>query len=87
MEHLHYEQLDAKINSQAGGVLDTTFHLKGRFMPPKPQKAQVGLMDYLNGTWTQKPLNLPSGTPVELYLDVPVNLDDILDSLAQFGGK
>jgi len=87
MEHLHYEQLDAKINSQAGGVLDTTFHLKGRFMPPKPQKAQVSLMDYLNGTWTQKPLNLPSGTPVELYLDVPVNLDDILDSLAQFGGK
>ena len=87
MEHLHYEQLDAKINSQAGGVLDTTFHLKGRFLPPKAQKAQVSLMDYLNGTWTQKPLNLPSGTPVELYLDVPVNLDDILDSLAQFGGK
>jgi len=87
MEHLHYDQLDAKIDSQTGGVLDTVFHLKGRFTPPRAQKAQVGLMDYLNGTWTQKPLNLPSGTPVELYLDVPVNLDDILDSLAQFGGK
>ncbi len=87
MEHLHYDQLDAKINSQAGGVLDTAFHLKGRFTPPQQQKAQVSLLDYLNGTWTQKPLKLPSDTPVELYLDVPVNLDDILDSLSQFGGK
>lgn len=87
MEHLHYDQLDAKINSQAGGVLDTAFHLKGRFTPPQQQKAQVSLLDYLNGSWAQKPLKLPSGTPVELYLDVPVNLDDILDSLAQFGGK
>jgi hypothetical protein len=85
MEHLHYDQLDAKVNSQPGGVLDTTFHLKGRFTPPQAQKARIGLMDYLNGTWTQKPLKLPSGTPVELYLDVPVNLDEILNSLAQFG--
>ncbi len=84
MEHLHYDQLDAKINSQPGGVLDTTFHLKGRFAPPQAQKAQISLLDYLNGTWTQKPLKLPSDTPVELTLDVPVNLDDILDSLAQF---
>ena len=87
MEHIHYEQLDAKINSQPGGILDTAFHLKGRFTPPQQQKAQVRLVDYLNGTWTQKPLKLPSDTPVELYLDVPVNLDDILDSLSQFGGK
>jgi hypothetical protein len=85
LEHVHYDQLDAKINSQPGGVLDTTFHLKGRFTPPQTQKAQISLLDYLNGTWTQKPLKLPSGTPVELYLDVPVNLDDILDSVAQFG--
>ncbi len=85
MEHLHYDQLDAKINSQPGGVLDTNFHLKGRYTPPQRQKAQVSLFDYLNGTWTQKPLKLPSDTPVELNLDVPVNLDDILDSLSQFG--
>lgn len=87
MEHIHYEQLDARINSQPGGILDTAFHLKGRFTPPQPQKAKVSLLDYLNGTWTQKPLKLPSDTPVELYLDVPVNFDEILDSIAQFGGK
>jgi hypothetical protein len=84
MEHLHYDQLDTRINSQPGGVLDTTFHLRGRFAPPRAQKAQIGLLDYLDGTWMQKPLKLPSDTPVELTLEVPVNLDDILDSLAQF---
>ena len=32
----------------------------------------------------QKPIKLPSHTPVELYLDVPVNLDEILNDLASF---
>ncbi|MGZ3298316.1 MAG: hypothetical protein ACXU8O_04840 [Asticcacaulis sp.] len=87
MEHLSFDQLDAKLNSQDGGVLDTVFHIKGRFDPPRPQKATVSVRDYLSGAWMHKPLNLPSGTPVELYLDIPVNLDGILNDLSAFSGK
>jgi len=85
MEHLSFDKLDAKINSASGGKLDLTFHIKGRFDPPQPQKATVSLSDYVSGKWMQKPIKLPSGTPIELYLDVPVNLDEILNDLGQFG--
>ena len=85
MEHLSYDKLDARINSAAGGKLDLNFHMKGRFDPPQPQKATVSAADYLSGKWMQKPLKLPSGTPIELYLDVPVNLDEILSDLGQLG--
>lgn len=84
MEHLSYDRLDAKINSAAGGKLDLNFHIKGRFDPPQPQKATVSVSDYVSGKWMQKPIKLPSGTPIELYLDVPVNLDEILNDLGQF---
>lgn len=83
MEHLSYDRLDAKINS-AGGKLDLNFHIKGRFDPPQPQKATVSVSDYVSGKWMQKPIKLPSGTPIELYLDVPINLDEILNDLGQF---
>jgi hypothetical protein len=85
MEHLSYDKLDARINSAAGGKLDLKFHMKGRFDPPQPQKATVSAADYLSGKWMQKPLKLPSGTPIELYLDVPINLDEILNDLGQLG--
>ncbi|WP_443748398.1 intermembrane phospholipid transport protein YdbH family protein [Asticcacaulis solisilvae] len=85
MEHLSYDKLDAKINSAAGGKLDLNFHIKGRFDPPQTQKATVSLSDYVGGKWMQKPIKLPSGTPIELYLDVPINLDEILNDLGQFG--
>ncbi|HWU50296.1 MAG TPA: YdbH domain-containing protein [Asticcacaulis sp.] len=84
MEHIAYDQIDAKVNSK-DGVLDNSFHIKGRFDPPQQQKATISLFDYLRGTWMQKPITLPSGTPVELYLEVPVNLDELLGDLAQFG--
>lgn len=84
MEHLSYEQLDAKVNSLPEGKVNFNFHIKGRFDPPVPQKATVSISDYISGKWMQKPIKLPSGTPVELFLDVPVNLDEILNDLAQF---
>ncbi len=85
MEHLSYDKLDVKVNSVPGGKLDLNFHMKGRFDPPQPQKATVSAADYLSGKWMQKPLKLPSGTPIELYLDVPINLDEILGDLGQLG--
>ncbi|MEI9906391.1 MAG: YdbH domain-containing protein [Asticcacaulis sp.] len=84
LEHITYDRIDAKINSIQGGVLDVNFHIKGYFDPPQPQKARISLFDYISGKWMQKPIKLPSKTPVELFLDVPVNLDDILNDLTAF---
>lgn len=84
LEYLAYDQIDARINSVKGGILDINFHIKGHFAPPKRQKATISLMDYANGSWMKKPIKLPSNTPVELFLDVPVNLDEILNDLTAF---
>ncbi len=78
MEFLSYEQLDARVNSLPDGRVNVNFHIKGHFDPPQKQKATVSISDYLSGKWMQKPIKLPSNTPVELNLDIPVNFDDIL---------
>ena len=72
MEHLHYDQLDATIESRPDDTADAIFHFRGRFMPPRPQEARISFRDYVDGAWAQKPLPLPSDTPVDLYLDVPL---------------
>ncbi len=74
MEHIHYDQLDAKVNSMTDGRIGINFHIKGRFDPPQPQKATISLQDYISGKWMQKPMKLPSGTPIELFLDVPLKI-------------
>ncbi len=84
MEHITYEEIDARLNSKEGGILNTNFHIKGYYDPPQLQKAKVSLLDYISGKWMQKPIKLPSKTPVELYLEVPVNLDEFLSDLAVF---
>ncbi|MBW8879947.1 MAG: YdbH domain-containing protein, partial [Asticcacaulis sp.] len=84
MEWVHYDQIDARLNSIPGGKLNINFHIKGYFDPPQKQEAKIGLFDYISGKWMQKPIKLPSGTPVELYLEVPVNLDEILNDLTAF---
>ncbi len=81
MEHITFDKIDAKMNSAPNGVLETTFHIKGYYDPPEPQKATVGIVDYLSGKWMTKPIKLPSKTPIELYLDVPLRLDGVLSDL------
>ncbi len=83
MEHISYDQLDAKINSLPDGRVDVNFHIKGHFDPPKKQKATISIGDYLSGKWMQKPITLPSDTPVELFLEMPVSLDGLFTG---FGG-
>ncbi len=84
MEHVAYDQIDARLNSIDGGKLNINFHIKGYYDPPQPQKAKISLLDYISGKWMQKPIKLPSKTPVELYLEIPVNLDEILNDLTAF---
>lgn len=84
MEYVRFDKIDARLNSIPGGKLNINFHIKGYFDPPQKQEARISLFDYISGKWMQKPIKLPSKTPVELYLEVPVNLDEILNDLTAF---
>ncbi|WP_081606806.1 intermembrane phospholipid transport protein YdbH family protein [Asticcacaulis benevestitus] len=84
MEYVTYDQLDARLNSRDDLILNINFHIKGYFDPPHQQKANISLFDYISGKWLQKPITLPSRTPVELYLEMPINLDEMLNDLTNF---
>jgi hypothetical protein len=83
LENLAFEQMSADLNSVANGRLQIVFHIKGRSDPPKPQIAEVAIADILNGTALQKPIPLPSGTPIDLTLDTSLNFDELLKSYAE----
>lgn len=87
LENLAFDQMKADLNSVANGRLQIVFHVKGRSDPPKPQIAEVALSDILNGTALQKPIALPSGTPIDLTLDTSLNFDELLKSYAEAWSK
>ncbi len=87
LENLSFDQLSADLNSVPGGRLQILFHIKGRSDPPKPQQADVGLMDLINGTALQKPIPLPNGTPIDLTLDTSLNFDELLKSYTEAWSK
>lgn len=78
MENLAYDELSAAVNTDDKGLLNFQFRILGRYDPPERKEARIGLIDYLRGTWTQKPIDLPSDTQVNLNLDVSYNLDEFL---------
>jgi hypothetical protein len=87
MENLAYDQLSADLNSIPGGRLQIVFHIKGHSDPPRPQQAQVAVADILNGSALQKPIALPSNTPIDLTLDTTLNFDELLNSYADAWSK
>jgi len=87
LENLSFDQLSADLNSVPGGRLQIVFHIKGRSDPPKPQQAEVGLVDLINGSALQKPIPLPSGTPIDLTLDTSLNFDELLKSYTEAWSK
>src|SRR5665213_535587 len=87
LENLAFDQMSAELNSVAGGRLQVVFHIKGRSDPPKPQVAEVSLIDIINGTALYKPIALPSGTPIDLTLDTSLNFDELLKSYAEAWSK
>ncbi|HZQ40429.1 MAG TPA: YdbH domain-containing protein [Rhizomicrobium sp.] len=82
LENLAFDQLSADLNSVANGRLQILFHIKGHSDPPRPQTAEVAISDIFNGTALQKPIPLPSGTPIDLTLDTSLNFDELLKSYA-----
>ena len=89
LENLAFDALSADIDSVAGGRLKVVFHIKGHNAPAKPQGSTVELpvADLFNGSALQRPIPLPSGTPIELTLDTSLNFDELLQSYAQAWSK
>jgi hypothetical protein len=80
LENLAVDSMTADIDSVDNGRLRIVFHIKGHSDPPKPQEARVGLFDLLRGTAFDKPVPLPSGTPIDLTLETSLNFDELLKS-------
>ncbi|MEJ0026129.1 MAG: YdbH domain-containing protein [Rhizomicrobium sp.] len=80
LEHLAFDSLTAELNSVANGRLSVLFHIKGKSDPPTHQEAHIGLFDLINGNAFAKPIDLPSGTAVDLTLDTSLNFDELLRS-------
>ena len=80
LENLAVDSMTADIDSVDNGRLRIVFHIKGRSDPPKPQQAKVGLFDLIRGTAFEKPIALPSGTPIDLTLETSLNFDELLKS-------
>lgn len=78
LEHLAIDSLDGTVNSLSNGRLELLLHVKGHYAPEKPQNAEVGLFDLLQGKAFDKPISLPKGTAVNLTLDTSLNFAELL---------
>lgn len=78
MENLHFQTLEAAVNSTNKGRLGVLFHVKGEHDPKVPEKARVSLLEVLRGTVFQRRIPLPAKTPVDLTLDTSLNFDELL---------
>ncbi len=87
LENLAFDSLTADLNSVGEGRLQIVFHIKGRSDPPARQVADVAVSDIINGSALQKPVPLPSGTPIDLTLDASLNFDELLKSYAEAWSK
>jgi hypothetical protein len=80
MENLHFETLEARVNSDGKGQLGILFHIKGEHDPKVAEKAKIGLIELIKGTAFQRRIPLPAKTPVDLTLDTSLNFDELLAS-------
>ncbi len=87
LEYLAFDHMTADLRSVENGRLQIVFHIQGRSDPPKPQTADVPITDLINGSALQKSIPLPSGTPIDLTLDVSLNFDELLKSYAETWSK
>jgi len=78
MENLHFDTLEAGVNSTDTGRLGVLFHIKGEHDPKIVEKAKIGLMELLSGKAFQRRIPLPAKTPVDLTLDTSLNFDELL---------
>lgn len=92
MEDLAFETLSAEVNSLDQGRLGVLFRIKGRFDPPERQTLRIGVREFLDRSYLNRLLPLPSGTEVDLTLDTTLNVDQLVSDLlainrARSGGR
>lgn len=81
MENLAYDSLTARIDSVGDGRMRLRFHVDGRHDPPQRQEIRLSWMDLIRRRFTDKPLPLPSGTEIDLTLDLDFNADELFADL------
>jgi hypothetical protein len=81
MENLAYDRLTATVDSVGDGRMRLRFNVDGRHDPPQQQEIRLSWMDLIRRRFTDKPLPLPSGTEIDLTLDVDFNADELFGDL------
>jgi len=81
MENLAYDRLTASIDSVGDGRMRLRFNVDGRHDPPQRQEIRLSWMDLIRRRFTDRPLPLPSGTEIDLTLDVDFNADELFGDL------
>ncbi|MDO1559392.1 YdbH domain-containing protein [Brevundimonas sp. 2R-24] len=85
MENLAFDTLSVELNSLPEGRLRMLFDVDGRHDPPQHQEIRLTLGELISRRFLDngRTLPLPSDTPVDLTLDVTLNLDQLLEDLAE----
>ncbi|MFI4965546.1 MAG: YdbH domain-containing protein [Caulobacterales bacterium] len=84
MENLAFDKLEAAIATHADGRLGVLAHIVGRHDPPQHQEIRISIFDLIGRKFLNRKLPLPSGTGVNLTLDLTLNLDDLLKDYADY---
>jgi hypothetical protein len=77
LEHLAVDALDGRINSLPDGRLGILLHSRGRNDPASSAPTRIGIFELLRGRAFDKPVPLPSGTPIDATLDSSLNLEGL----------
>lgn len=83
LEHMAFDILSADVRTLPAGRLGLVFRLRGRHDPPVYQEIRLTPSQLLNQDFLSGPLPLPSGTEVNLTLDVSLNLDELIEQLRE----
>ncbi|HEX6865824.1 MAG TPA: YdbH domain-containing protein, partial [Caulobacteraceae bacterium] len=78
MENLHFDVLEAELNSLDKGRLGVLFKIQGEHDPAVAEEARISIQEAMQGTAFKRRIPLPKGTPVNLTLDTSLNFDELL---------
>jgi hypothetical protein len=83
MENLSFDILSAEVNSLDEGRIGVLFHIRGRHDPPQRQELRIPLAEFISREFLNRPLDLPSGTGIDLTLDTTLNLNQLVSDLLE----
>lgn len=81
MENLAFNALTADVSSTDDGRMNVRFHIMGRHDPPERQEIRLSIFDLIQRRFGDETLPLPSGTEIDLTLDLNFNAEQLFDDL------